>query len=46
MRELHEKGLSLTKRAVFGRELPIAYITLGHFSAQNLVRSYLEDSPG
>jgi glyoxylase-like metal-dependent hydrolase (beta-lactamase superfamily II) len=48
VRELHQKGLSLShiRRAVFGRELPIAYITLGHFSAQNLVRSYLENSPG
>lgn len=48
VRELHQKGLRLSqiRKEVFGRELPIAYITLGHFSAQNLVRSYLENSPG
>jgi len=45
VRELHRKGLSVDqiRKRVFGRELPIAYITLGHFSARNLVRSYLED---
>jgi len=48
VRELHQKGLSLSqiRNEVWGHELPIAYITLGHFSAQNLVRSYLENSPG
>jgi glyoxylase-like metal-dependent hydrolase (beta-lactamase superfamily II) len=48
VRELHHKGLGLSqiRNEVFGRELPIAYITLGHFSAQNRVRSYLENSPG
>ena len=47
VRELHQKGLSRSqiRRAVFGRELPIAYITLGHFSGRNLVRSYVENSP-
>lgn len=48
VREFHQKGLSLSqiRNEVLGHELPIAYITLGHFSAQNLVRSYLENSPG
>lgn len=47
VRELHLKGLSQSqiRKEVFGRELLIAYTTLGHFSAQNLVRSYLKDSP-
>ncbi len=47
VRELHRKGLSLSqiRKQVFGRELPIAYVTLGHFSGRNLVRSYLENSP-
>ena len=48
VRELHQKSLSLSqiRNEIFGRELPIAYITLGHFSGQNLARSYLENSPG
>jgi len=48
VRELHQKGLSLSqiRREIFGCELPIAYITLGHFSGRNLVRSYLESSSG
>ena len=47
VRELHQKGLdrSQIRKEVFGRELPISYLTLGHFSGRNLVRSYLEDSP-
>ncbi len=47
VRELHQKGLSRSqiRKAVFGREMPIAYITLGHFSGRNLVRSYLENIP-
>jgi len=47
VRELHQKGLSLgqIRNEVFGRELPIARITLGHFSGRNLVRSYLNNSP-
>ena len=46
VRELHQKGLSLSqiRKEVFGGEMPIAYITLGHFSARNLARSYLESS--
>lgn len=41
---LHEKGLSdrHIRKKLFGRELPIAYITLGHFSGLHLVRSYLD----
>ena len=40
---LHKQGLSPTRirRQVFGRELPIRYVTLGHFSGQRLVDSYL-----
>jgi len=30
-------------RKLFGREMAINYITLGHFSGKNLVRSYLDD---
>jgi glyoxylase-like metal-dependent hydrolase (beta-lactamase superfamily II) len=47
VRELHRKGLTLSqiRKEIFGRELPIAYVTLGHFSGRNLVRSYLENSP-
>jgi len=46
VRKLHQKGLSRSqiRRAVFGRELPIAYVTLGHFAGRNLVRSYLENA--
>ncbi len=44
--ELKNKGLSRTdiRKKVFGREMGIAYYTLGHFSGRNLVRSYLDDS--
>lgn len=47
VRGLHQQGLSFgaIRRRVLGRELPIAYLTLGHFSAQNLVRSYLRPEP-
>jgi glyoxylase-like metal-dependent hydrolase (beta-lactamase superfamily II) len=40
---LRRQGLSARRirRKLFGRELPIAYITLGHFSGLHLVRSYL-----
>ena len=46
--ELHRQGWSRRRirRRLFGREMPIAYITLGHFSGANLVRSYIEDWPG
>ena len=45
--ELHHKGWSRRKIRLhlFGREMSIAYYTLGHFSGRNLVRSYIEDSP-
>lgn len=44
---LHKEGLPprRIRRRVLGRELPITYLTLGHFSGMRLVRSYLEDSP-
>ncbi len=40
---LHKEGLSARRirRRVLGRELWITYMTLGHFSGSNLVRSYL-----
>lgn len=43
IRSLHDRGLSprQIRRRLFGRELPIAYVTLGHFSGMHLVRSYL-----
>ena len=42
---LHAEGLDYAeiRRALFGRELPIAYMTLGHFSGKHLVRSFIED---
>jgi glyoxylase-like metal-dependent hydrolase (beta-lactamase superfamily II) len=44
--DLHQRGWSrrAIRRRLFGREMPIAYFTLGHFSGKNLVRSFLEDS--
>jgi len=41
--QLHSQGLSPReiRDRLLGRELPIAYWTLGHFSGLNLVRSYL-----
>jgi glyoxylase-like metal-dependent hydrolase (beta-lactamase superfamily II) len=43
--ELHRQGFSYPRirRKIFGRELPISYFTLGHFSGKHLVRSFLED---
>jgi len=43
VRDLHEQGLSPTaiRRRLFGGEIPLAYATLGHFSALNLIRSYV-----
>lgn len=32
-------------KALLGPETPIAYLTLGHFSGRNLIRSYIEDGP-
>jgi glyoxylase-like metal-dependent hydrolase (beta-lactamase superfamily II) len=45
---LHAEGLSHRQisRRLFGRELPIAYFTLGHFSGKNLVRSYAMNRGG
>jgi glyoxylase-like metal-dependent hydrolase (beta-lactamase superfamily II) len=43
IRALRDEGLSLRRiqRQLFGRALPITYLTLGHFSGAHLVRSYL-----
>lgn len=43
IRTLQAQGLSARhiRRQVLGRELPIAYVTLGHFSGSNLIQSYL-----
>lgn len=43
IRSLHDEGLTprQIRRRLFGRELFIAYITLGHFSGLHLVRSFL-----
>ncbi|MFQ6001349.1 MAG: MBL fold metallo-hydrolase, partial [Anaerolineae bacterium] len=45
VRQLHGLGLSPKeiRDRLLGRELPIAYWTLGHFSGLNLVRSYLNE---
>jgi len=42
--QLHSEGLSPkeTRDRLLGRDLPIAYWTLGHFSGLNLIRSYLK----
>jgi glyoxylase-like metal-dependent hydrolase (beta-lactamase superfamily II) len=44
---LYHKGMGYARirRKLFGAEMPIAYLTLGHFSGKNLIRSYVEDSP-
>jgi glyoxylase-like metal-dependent hydrolase (beta-lactamase superfamily II) len=43
VRELYQRGLNPRQiaRRIFGPELLIAYITLGHFSGKGLVESYL-----
>lgn len=43
IRALHDEGLAppRIRRRLFGRELPISYLTLGHFSGRRLVDSYL-----
>ncbi len=43
--KLHTLGLSYRRisRKLFGPEMPITYITLGHFCGKNLVKSYIED---
>jgi len=44
---LYNKGLShsRTRKELFGKEILLNYITLGHFSGRNLVRSFIEDRP-
>jgi glyoxylase-like metal-dependent hydrolase (beta-lactamase superfamily II) len=43
IRALHEQGVSPRhiRRRLLGPDLPITYVTLGHFSAMHLIRSYL-----
>ena len=43
IRDLYKQGMSARRirRRVLGRELPITYLTLGHFSGLHLVKSYL-----
>jgi glyoxylase-like metal-dependent hydrolase (beta-lactamase superfamily II) len=45
VRALHEQGLSARqiRRRLLGPDLPITYVTLGHFSAMHLIRSYLAE---
>jgi glyoxylase-like metal-dependent hydrolase (beta-lactamase superfamily II) len=45
--ELHLKGMGYTqiRRTLLGREMPLTYFTLGHFSGKNLIRSYVKDRP-
>ena len=45
--DFHTKGLSYRqiRKALFGKEMVLYYITLGHFSGKNLVRSFIEDRP-
>lgn len=45
--ELHSRGWSYRqiRRILFGREMLIAYVTLGHFTGKHLVRSFIEDRP-
>jgi glyoxylase-like metal-dependent hydrolase (beta-lactamase superfamily II) len=44
IQSLHQEGLSARqiRRRVIGRELPITYVTLGHFSSLRLIRSFLD----
>ncbi len=46
--ELHARGLpeSAIRKRLFGREASITYITMGHFSATNLVTSFIRDRQG
>ncbi|HMK33666.1 MAG TPA: MBL fold metallo-hydrolase [Desulfomonilaceae bacterium] len=43
--DLHRKGWSRRRirLELLGKEMSIAYYTLGHFSGKNLVRSFIED---
>jgi glyoxylase-like metal-dependent hydrolase (beta-lactamase superfamily II) len=45
VRALREEGLSprRIRRRILGRELPIAYVTLGHFSGTHLTQSFLDE---
>ena len=45
--ELNRRGMSYDqiRMKMFGQEALIAYVTLGHFSGRNLVRSFIEDCP-
>ena len=44
---LHSRGWGYgrIRRSLFGREIPIAYFTLGNFSGKHLIRSFVEDRP-
>lgn len=41
----HAQGLKAPEiqRQIFGRDIPLAYFTLGHFSGKNLIRSIIND---
>ncbi len=43
----YRQGLSYSqiRRTLLGPERAIAYVTLGHFSGANLIRSFIEDQP-
>jgi glyoxylase-like metal-dependent hydrolase (beta-lactamase superfamily II) len=45
--KLHREGLSYSRirRKLFGREILIAYVTLGKFTGKHLVRSLIENRP-
>jgi glyoxylase-like metal-dependent hydrolase (beta-lactamase superfamily II) len=47
IRALHGRGWGYgrIRHRLFGREIPLAYVTLGNFSGKNLVRSFVEDRP-
>jgi hypothetical protein len=47
IRALHAQGLSPRhiRKQLLGRELPITYLTLGHFSGARLIQSYLAGLP-
>jgi len=43
----YKQGLNYSqiRRTLLGPEIAIAYVTLGHFSGTNLIRSFIEDQP-
>lgn len=47
VRDLYEKGLTYRRirQRLFGPEMAIRYVTLGHFSGKQLIRSFIEDHP-